>query len=239
MKKLLFLPLLAFLFSFSNGFAYDYSSLVITPDDDSKYTIILDDHEQKGYGRIEFENLRGGEYYLKIIKHKRNNWGYGEEQEVIYRSYITIDESCDIYASIDKYDRFNIDKEICRNAKPKHKKKKYRHDDDNYYHKEKVSSREFHKIKKTIEDQWFDDTKVSVSKQVIRDYNISVEELVDILNLLSFESSKLELAKYAYDNMYNTRGFYQVYDVFSFSSSVEELSEYIDDHSRNKNSSDW
>jgi hypothetical protein len=64
-----------------------------------------------------------------------------------------------------------------------------------------------------------------------------VDQLVDILNQMWFESSKLELAKYGYNNMDNVRGFYKVYDVFSFSSSVDELTEYIE--SNKKYSSDW
>ena len=45
--------------------------------------------------------------------------------------------------------------------------------------------------------------------------------------MFSFEDSKLDFAKYAYERTYDIDNYYKVNDAFTFESSVDELNEYI------------
>jgi hypothetical protein len=79
----------------------------------------------------------------------------------------------------------------------------------------------------TIENQSFNDTKLTVAKQIISSNCMTVGHLIQILNLFSFDDTKLQLAKFAYDYIYDVNNYYQVNNVFSFESNVKELDEYI------------
>ena len=92
-----------------------------------------------------------------------------------------------------------------------------------------VSSERIKDMSNTIENQSFSDDKIRVSKQIIRTNCITVEQLIVLLENFDFEDSKLEMAKYAYNHVYDLENYYKVYNVFSFSSSGEELEEYIED----------
>jgi len=46
------------------------------------------------------------------------------------------------------------------------------------------------------------------------------------MNTFSFEDTKLEFAKYAYERTYDIGNYYKLNDAFSFESSIEELNEY-------------
>ena len=68
-----------------------------------------------------------------------------------------------------------------------------------------------------------------IAKQAIRDHEMmTTSQVIDLMNLLSFESSKLELAKYAYQYTVDRHKYFQLFNHFSFDSSVRALSDYMD-----------
>lgn len=223
MKRLI-LPLFFLLFFASDSFSSYYSSLYLDLDRDKYYEATLDGEERSGYGKIHFRNVESGNHRLKIYEVRNRPGSYNKDRKLIYNDYVRLDRGCEVYAYFDNWNKLYFDKKNCE-------------DEHYYYDEDYLSSREFQEALQTIKNQSFESGKESVAKQVISDYNISVDQLVDILNVMWFESTKLDLAKYAYDNMRNVRGFYKVYNVFSFSSSVDELSEYVE--SRKRNNSDW
>jgi hypothetical protein len=91
-----------------------------------------------------------------------------------------------------------------------------------------VSSDEMKDIKNTINNSSFDNSKLTVAKQAISAKKcFTVNQIKEILGLFDFESSKLELAKYAYDYCIDKSNYYLVNDLFSFSSSKDDLTKYI------------
>ena len=79
-----------------------------------------------------------------------------------------------------------------------------------------------------ISDAAFADDKVSMAKQILRTNCIVIEQLVEILEEISFDEDQLNLAKFAYDHVYDLENYYEVYGVFSFSSSSDELDDFIE-----------
>jgi len=79
----------------------------------------------------------------------------------------------------------------------------------------------------TISDAAFSDDKVRIAKQIMRSNCLVIEQLVEILEEITFDEGQLDLAKFAYEHIYDLENYYQVYGVFSFSSSGEELDAYI------------
>ena len=79
-----------------------------------------------------------------------------------------------------------------------------------------------------LSDAAFADDKVSMAKQILRTNCIVIEQLVEILEEISFDEDQLNLAKFAYDHVYDLENYYEVYGVFSFSSSSDELDDFIE-----------
>ncbi len=83
-------------------------------------------------------------------------------------------------------------------------------------------------IKNSIKNTSFDSGKITLAKQVLSAKKcFTVSQIKEILGLFSFDDSKLEVAKYAYDFCSDRSNYYQVNDVFQFSSSKDDLTKYV------------
>lgn len=91
-----------------------------------------------------------------------------------------------------------------------------------------VAPEEFSQIVETIKKQSFNNTQITLAKQIIKSKECFTSgQIKDLVNIFSFESSKLDIAKYAYDYCIDKNNYYVVNDAFDFSSSIDELSKYI------------
>ena len=55
-------------------------------------------------------------------------------------------------------------------------------------------------------------------------------QVKELLMLFTFEESKLDIAKYAYNHTYDIGNYYKLNDAFTFESSTDELNKYINSH---------
>ena len=91
-----------------------------------------------------------------------------------------------------------------------------------------VQEDRFEDMMESVEDASFAEDKVRVCKRILKTNCLIIDQLVLMLEEISFDEDQLELAKFAYDHVYDLENYYKVYDVFSFSKSGEELEEYIE-----------
>ena len=90
-----------------------------------------------------------------------------------------------------------------------------------------LSQNDFNELKQTIKTKSFEDTKMTIAKQVVLKQCLFVSQVKEIMQLFSFEESKLEFAKYSYNHTYDLGNYFKVNDVFTFESSIDDLNEYI------------
>lgn len=90
-----------------------------------------------------------------------------------------------------------------------------------------MGSSEFAEARKGVESQSFEDTRLSMAKQIGRDRCFSAEQVRSMMAAFNFEDTRLEFAKYAYDRTHDLGNYYKVNEAFQFSSSVDELNEYL------------
>ncbi len=79
----------------------------------------------------------------------------------------------------------------------------------------------------SIRSKSFEDSKLTLAKQIVRGHCVSSGQVRDMCKLFDFEDTKLEFAKYAFDFTLDQNQYYMVNDAFTFESSIEELDEYI------------
>lgn len=90
-----------------------------------------------------------------------------------------------------------------------------------------ISDLDFEDAKRTISSKSFEDSKLSIAKQIASSNCLFASEVKQILDLFSFESTKLDFAKFAYKYTYDRGNYYKVNNAFDFESSIEELSRCI------------
>lgn len=86
----------------------------------------------------------------------------------------------------------------------------------------------FEKMKKSIEEKPFSETKMSTAKVATKNNCLSIEQVKQICKLFSMDDDKLAYAKYAYDYCVDKGSYYQVSDVFSFSSTTDEFNKFLE-----------
>lgn len=91
---------------------------------------------------------------------------------------------------------------------------------------------DFSSVKQSIASKSFDDTRLTIAKQVISSNCLLCSQVKEIMLLFSFEDTRLELAKYAYGYTYDIGNFYKLNDAFTFESTIEELNDYISQYRR-------
>lgn len=86
----------------------------------------------------------------------------------------------------------------------------------------------FNTAKSSISSKGFDDTRLTVAKQIAKSNCLTTAQIKDIMSIFGFEETKLDFAKYAYDYCYDKNNYYVINDAFSFESTIDELNQYIE-----------
>ncbi|CAN5300529.1 hypothetical protein BH09BAC1_BH09BAC1_19920 [soil metagenome] len=86
---------------------------------------------------------------------------------------------------------------------------------------------EFTNLMGVINNRPFDSTKRQLAAQALSSNYFTSGQILRMLQLFSFESSRLEVAKLAYSRTVDPERFYIVFDAFTFDSSVRNLSNYM------------
>lgn len=78
-----------------------------------------------------------------------------------------------------------------------------------------------------ISSQPFEDNRLQVAQQIVMSNRVTSAQVTDIMRLFSFESTRLQFAKFAYGYVIDPNSFFMVNNAFSFSSSVDDLHRFI------------
>lgn len=117
----------------------------------------------------------------------------------------------------DRYPDRNPDRNPDRDTYP---------DRDNRYGRP-MSDQSFAALKATLANERFDNSRVTIAKQVIDQNYFTADQVKQLLQMYSFDNYKLDLAKYAYKNTVNKQDYFILYEVFTFSSSKDDLANFI------------
>ncbi|MBL7929048.1 MAG: DUF4476 domain-containing protein [Bacteroidia bacterium] len=90
-----------------------------------------------------------------------------------------------------------------------------------------LSPGEFSDLKSSIASKSFEDSKMTIAKQVVGNTCLLTSQVKELMLLFTFEESRLDIAKFAYGRTYDIGNYYKVNDAFTFESSIDELNQYI------------
>ncbi|MDQ3190279.1 MAG: DUF4476 domain-containing protein [Bacteroidota bacterium] len=95
-----------------------------------------------------------------------------------------------------------------------------------------MSAQDFQGVKGSISSKSFEDSKLTLAKQVINSNCLFSSQVKEIMLLFSFENTRLDLAKYAYGYTFDIGNYYKVNDAFTFESSIDDLNRHIGSYKR-------
>ncbi len=90
-----------------------------------------------------------------------------------------------------------------------------------------MSRGDFDSFKSSLGSKSFEDSKMTMAKQVLNNNCLTSSQVREVMGLFTFEQTKLDFAKYAYGHTYDIGNFYKVNDAFGFESSIDDLNNYI------------
>lgn len=90
-----------------------------------------------------------------------------------------------------------------------------------------MNNANFEEAKRTIANNGFDETRLSTAKQIASSNCLNTNQIAALIKIFSFEESKLDFAKYAYDFCVDRNNYFKIANSFSFESSKTELNNYV------------
>jgi hypothetical protein len=90
-----------------------------------------------------------------------------------------------------------------------------------------MSPIDFVNVKSSISSKTFEDSKMTIAKQVVGANCLLCSQVKEIMMLFTYEDTKLDFAKFAYQHTYDLGNYYQLNDAFTYETTIDELNEYI------------
>jgi hypothetical protein len=176
-------------------------------------------------GKFNLKDIEPGTHYIRVY---RINPGYYNPYDLpvmIFSGNINIPAAVRINAVIDRQHRFRVNK-IVPLAPPV----VYAPYPPPYISHTQVygmHEQEFQNLKATVENMNFESSRLTVIKQALSANYITSRQVAELMSLMSFESGKLDVAKFAFSRTVDRENYYIVNDQFWFESSIMELNRYI------------
>jgi len=79
----------------------------------------------------------------------------------------------------------------------------------------------------SISSKSFESSKLMIAKQIAGANCLLCNQVKEIMKLFTFESNRLEFAKYAYNYTWDINNYFLLNDAFDFESSIDDLNRYI------------
>lgn len=230
--------------------SYLPSNLSLRMWDNSVISVVLDGQVYDQYNSsYTFSNLSGGSHFLKVYRYVTNGYGASNNfPKMVFNGYITVNAGRSITSMITADCHYIVLSEFALypgngnhygngngNHHGGHHNYNNNGNNNNYnggyasynYGPSCMSDYDFANLKSVVANTTFDDTKLSICRQAVSANNVSSNQVYELMCLLTFESSKLELAKFAYNHVIDKSRYYIVNNAFTFSSSIDELNRYI------------
>lgn len=224
--------------------AYQTSDLTVRLKRNGQFTVVVNGQSQVSNSSVfSFAQLAPGTYPIQVLRD--NYWG---SPSVLFSGSIRVPQASRVVATIDHHNRMKVNMSpiahcgstsggnagfgMTTSATPPG----YGYGSGHYEPvvcsppvPVQIGMTPFHfnRTLQMIDDRPFDRDKMMIARQAIVSNGISSEQVSQLMDLLTFESSKLQLAKFAFNYVDDPESYFIVNDGFTFSSSIRELNNFI------------
>jgi hypothetical protein len=225
MKTKLLITVFAFVFCIISASASGLSSLTLTIEGNANYKVRLN-HQWTSFTGNEFyfDQLMPGNHHVRILKlsNRRNN--YGHQAVLVYDGVISLPAHADVVMRLNRFGMLQM--VSCQNSIQTVSCYDYNIVNEPFCNPA-VSDEEFFGIRNVIAQRTFESSRVELAHQVLRGRMFTSAQVASLLEVFTFESSRLEIAKAAYVRTVDPLNYYLVYSAFTFDSSISDLNRFI------------
>jgi hypothetical protein len=90
-----------------------------------------------------------------------------------------------------------------------------------------MNNADFQNAKRSISSKTFEDSRMTMARQIIGSNCLTSAQVRELMELFTFEQTKLDFAKYCYGYTFDIGNYFVVNDAFTFESSIDDLNRYI------------
>lgn len=221
MRNLIALTMLALLSLKTNALSITGSNLVISSADNSFISVAINNSAPVAPStQINFTNLMPGNHRIKIFRHFMNHGGHWKSK-MVYNGFVNIPPSSEVVYSINFYNQLML---IASNPiwgwnpppPPPPPTPVFG-----------MAPQTFNQLIISISSTPFDNTRLNIAKQAIMSNGATSQQILELMGMLTFESNRLDLAKFAYRYATDPNYYFVVNNGFTFNSSINELNRFI------------
>jgi hypothetical protein len=177
---------------------------------------------------ITIRNLNEGYHSVKIFRQKKQNKnGQGQKMDVIYNSSVYVKKGFHMDITVNRFGKVLTDeRRIDRNDEWYFDEEDGYFEDD-HYSSNAISSRDLDQVKESLRKEWLESNRLKSAKFIIDNNNFTTIQVKSLMELFTFESNKLEIAKYGYGKTIDRKNYFLLNDALTFSNSKDELARFI------------
>ncbi len=248
---------LAFIISLSAMAGFDDTRLTISSGNGVAIRVMVDGNRySRNNGAVVIRNLPAGYHMVKVFQKRpgRAGTGFGRSYQQVYSAQLYIKQQFHTDITINRFGKPLVDEQMMG---PGYADEDDEDEDwvnngnggwnnggngngggwnngnnggggwNNAGNVQTMDVRLFEQFKQTLRNEMMENSRLVVAKQTIAVNAFTSAQVKEIVNLFSFESNKLEMAKYMYKYTVDKGSYFILNDAFSFSSSKEDLANYI------------
>lgn len=219
-----------------------FSVLQLNMFDNGTFTVSVDrQHYNTPSTNYIINNLVAGRHHLNVARTLVDYYGR-ISQQIVFNGYVDIPFNSQVNAIINQYGQFQVLQTVqFANSYANYGYRNnngYRYGNRNQYShhynqnapnqcQAVANNNQIGLVIQTMANTSFDNAKLTIAKQAIAGGSYSSSDVLSMMQQLTFENSKLQLAKFAYRYVVDPNNYFIVNQGFTFSSSVNDLQRTI------------
>lgn len=222
---------------FCSVIVFGQSKLSISSTGNADIRVMIDGKKYTASNNmVMVNNLKNGNHSVKVfrLQNDRNRNQANNRNpayQLVYSGNVFVKPQYHLDIMINRFGKAFVDEQLISGG--------YNDDDDDdwgvdnndqyydRYSRRAMEKAAFDQLKQSLRKENFDDTRLRVARQVVSSNFFTAAQVKELVSLFSFEDSRLEMAKYAYDNTIDKGNYFMVGEAFNFSSTKESLMNYI------------
>lgn len=193
------------------------SNLIISSSDNSFISVAINNSAPVAPStQISFTNIMPGNHRVKIFRHYMNPGGQWKSK-LVYNGYINVPAASEIVYSLNLYNQLLL---IATNPiwgwNPSPPPPVFG-----------MAPQTFNQLIISLNNTPFDNTRLNIAKQAIMSNGATSQQILELMGMLTFESNRLDLAKFAYRYVADPNNYFVVNNGFTFNSSINDLNRFL------------
>jgi hypothetical protein len=221
---------MAGLFSVLSAFATpDRGKLTIISHNLTEVRIIIDGKRYGlEYNTLVLNDMMPGMHTIKIVERSQSFRGSGPivpvREKVLFNGSMNFRMNYHVDIVINRFGKTLIDEQLISYSRWEGE------DENSYGEEVAMTAASFENLRNTLRQEKFTSSKMVIVRQALRDNFFTTDQVKQLAQHFSFEDDKLQVAKLAYSRTVNKANYHLLYSILSYTSSKEDLAKYIIDN---------